>query len=158
VRKADSSQARMDILEQRAFLQLSAWDLRGAVSDLRKVAEDARLAGDSDRQGRALLETGHALMILGHRQTLAAIEEGEAALSSAPDPIVAAMIDLCRHFAGMYLFGWNQERAAAFESALPRVTAIEDPRTRSRITMMEAAVLCLTGEYSSACEKAEQAR
>ncbi|PWU06031.1 MAG: hypothetical protein C5B51_13135 [Terriglobia bacterium] len=158
LREADRSQTRMDVLEQRAFLRLSAWDLRGAVTDLREVADQARLAGAVDRQCKALLETVHALVILDSPQALAAIEDGQAALSSASDPVLYALLDLSRHFIAMYVSGWAPEPAAAFKSALSRVAAVANVRIRSRIAMMESAVHCFAGEYSAACERAERAR
>src|SRR5262249_10130493 len=152
------SGARMDILEQRASLRMSAWDLAGAVADFRSVAEDASKAGAADRQSLALLESFNGLMILDHRQALAAIEEGQAALLSAPDPVTGAMVELYRQFSGMYLFGWSEDRAAAFRAVLPKVAVLSDVRLRSRIAMMEAGVACLSSEYSTACERAEESR
>lgn len=158
LRDGDRSQTRMDLLEQRALLRMSSWDLRGAVIDLRAVAEEARLAGATDRQGKALLETIHALVLLDSRQAMAAIEEGQAALALAPDSVLAALVDLSRHFVEIYIFGWSQEHGIGFRSALAKAAATGDPRIRSRIGMMEAAVLSITANYAAACEKAEHAR
>ncbi|HKA00718.1 MAG TPA: hypothetical protein VKE70_29600, partial [Candidatus Solibacter sp.] len=86
------------------------------------------------------------------------IDEGQAALSGSPDPVIGAMIETCRQFTGIYLFGWSAERAAAFHAALPTLLSITDPRIRSRISMMEAAILCLSADFPAACEKADEAR
>src|SRR5262249_30180773 len=158
LRPADQSVTRMDLLEQRAFLRMSAWNLSGGVADLREVAQVAALAGAVDRQSKALLASVHGLIILDSRQALAAIDEGQAALSSAPDPVIGALIELCRQFSEIYLFGWSQERASAFEAALPAVASLTDPRLRSRIGMMEAGIACLSSRFSTASEKAEEAR
>ena len=157
-RGGDPAAARMDILEQRAFLRFSAWDLSGAVADLREVAQEAGRAGAPDRQSKALLESVHGLMILDYRQAQAAIEEGQASLSAAPDPVVSALIELSRQFCAMYLSGWNADRAAAFQAALPAVAGIADPRLRSRIALMEAGIACLSSRFAVAREQAELAR
>jgi DNA-binding winged helix-turn-helix (wHTH) protein len=158
LRESDRPLMRMDTLEQRAFLRMSHWDLQGAVADLRAVAHEARLAGAADRESRALLESVQGLIVLDYRQALAAIDEGQAALGGSPDPVIGAMIELCRQFTGIYLFGWSAERAAAFQAALPAVASITDPRIRSRISMMEAAILCLSADFLAAGERAEEAR
>jgi len=58
----------------------------------------------------------------------------------------------------MYMFGWTQAEATAFGCALARVSGVEDPRLRSKVAMIEAAVLCFTADYTAACVKAEESR
>src|ERR1051326_2911207 len=140
LRVDDRPVARMDLLEQRARMRMSYWDLHGAVADYHEVVQEARSCGAPDRECRALLESIHGLIILDYRKGLAAIEEGQAALLGAPDPVIGGMIELCRQFTNMYLYGWTPERAAAFEAAIQTVTPLNDPMLHARITMMEAAI------------------
>ena len=66
--EASQSAFRMDLLEQRALMALSAWDLAGAVKDFQALAEEARLAGAADHHAGALVELVTPLIIVDYRR------------------------------------------------------------------------------------------
>ena len=66
------------------------------------------------------------------------------------------MIELCRQFTNMYLYGWSPERAAAFDAAIQTVASLNEPTLRARISVMEAALAYLSGRFALGCEKAEE--
>ena len=156
--EASQSAFRMDLLEQRALMALSAWDLAGAVKDFQALAEEARLAGAADRHAGALVELVTPLIIVDYRQGLAAIDEAQRAQSTSRSPLLAGLIDVYRSFFGMYLFGWTQELMNVFQAALPGLEALADVRVRSRVAWMESAALAFAGDYSAAIRRAEESR
>jgi DNA-binding winged helix-turn-helix (wHTH) protein len=158
LREDDRPVTRMDLLQQRALMRMSYWDLQGAVVDYQEVVQKARNGGAPDRESQALLESVHALMILDYRKALTALEEGQAALSGAPDPVTGGMLELCRHFTNMYLYGWSPDCDAAFEAAIQTVRSLNEPALRARISVMEAALAYLSGRFATGCEKAEESR
>jgi hypothetical protein len=148
----------MDLLEQRALMRLSTWDLPGATADYRALADQARSLKATDRQIHALLEMSFSLVMLDYGRALAAIEEARVVNSSAGDPVAGAMIDGYRAFFRIYLVGWNQELADVFWAALPRMRSLTDVRMQSRIPWMESGISAFAGEYGAACDKAEESR
>jgi hypothetical protein len=149
---------RMDLMEQRALMRLSTWDLPGATSDYRVLADQAHALKDTGRQIHALLEMSFSLVMLDYGRALAAIEEAQAVNSSTGDPVAGAMIDGYRALFKIYLVGWSQELADGFSAALPRMRSLTDARMQSRIPWMESGVLAFSGAYGAACEKAEESR
>lgn len=150
------SESRMDLLEQRSLMLMSTWDLPGAVASFRELADQARSDAAADRRIRALLELTIAAGIINYRLGVAAIEEARNAQSLTADLNCRAMVDVYHAFFQIYMFGWDQEYADLFQSALPRVKSLSDVRVQSRVNWMESAVLTFAGEYGAACQKAEQ--
>jgi hypothetical protein len=150
------STCRMDLLEQRSLMLMSTWNLPEAVASFRELADQARADGAADRRIRALLELTIASAIIDYRQGVAGMEEAQSAQSLTGDPALSAMVDVYRAFFQIYMFGWKQEYADLFQSALPRVKSSTDVRLQSRVAWMESAVLTFAGEYGAACQKAEQ--
>lgn len=149
---------RADLLEQRALMRLSVWDLAGAGEDYRALADQARALESPDRQIRALLELSFSLVMTDYDRALAVLEEAQAVHSLSRDPVAGALIDGYRAFFKIYLVGWNQELVDLFWMALPRMKSLADARMQSRIPWMEAGILAFAGEYEAACRKAEEAR
>jgi hypothetical protein len=158
LRDADQASRRMDLLEQRARMRLSASDVSGAAKDFKELAEQARLANDPVRQTRALLDSAPPLTFIDYRQALAAIDEAQAAQAASPDPTLAAVIDVYRAYFGMYLYGWSGERADLMARSAPTLRSSSDLQLRSRNAWMEAAAHAFAAEYGAACEKAEDSR
>jgi tetratricopeptide (TPR) repeat protein len=150
------SASRMDLLDQRSLMLMSTWDLRGAIASFRELADQACTDAVVDRRIRALLELSIASAIIDHRQGVAGIEEAQSVQSLTGDPANRAMVDLTRAFFHLYMFGWNQEYADLFQTALPRVQSLTDVRLQSRLAWMESGVLTIAGEYGAACRRAEQ--
>jgi hypothetical protein len=148
----------MDVLEQRALMRLTTWDLAGATADYRALADQARALEATDRQIHALLEMSFSLVMVDYRRALAAIEEAQAVNSSAGDPVAGALIDGYRAFFTIYVVGWSQELADVFWAALPRMKSLTDARMQSRIPWMESGIQAFAGKYGAACEKAEESR
>ena len=149
---------RMDLLEQRALMRLSAWDLPGATSDFRALADQAGAFEARERQIRALLEMSFSLVMIDYRRALAAIEEAQTVNGLCRDPVAGALIDGYRAFCNIYLVGWTPELAGVFQAALPGMKSYNEVRMQSRIPWMESGMLAFTGEYGAACDKAEEAR
>jgi len=158
LRPEEQAAWRMDLLEQRALMRLTASDMLGAVGDFRALADQAREAGSVVRQTRALLESVPALTLVNYRHALATIEEAQAAQSNSGDAPLGAMVDTYRAFSGMHLFGWHQELADLLDGALPKLNSLTDLRMRGRVACIEAAVHTYVAEYAAACARAEESR
>jgi DNA-binding winged helix-turn-helix (wHTH) protein len=155
---ADRASLQMDLLEQRVMMRLTASDMPGAAADLRSLAIQARQEGATNRETRALLESLVPLSFVDYRQSLAAIDQAQAAQAASPDPVLGAAIDMCRGFSQMYWFGWNRESAKLMDAAVPKLRTASDLRIRTRACWMESAALTFASEYAAACESAERSR
>jgi hypothetical protein len=156
--EADRASSRMDLLEQRGSMRLTASDMTGAIADFSALAEQAGQSGALDRQTRALLQISVPLSFSNFRQALKLIEQARSAQSALTDSDVTAVTDVYLAFLRMYLFGWSQEDADLFHAALPKLRVSPDLRLRSRLASMEAAVLAFVGDNAAACERAEESR
>ncbi len=156
--EADRARCRMDLLEQRGLMRMTASDLAGAAADFETLTEEARQAGAGERRIRALLEAAAPLLLLDHRKAQSVIEAAKEAQTSTSDPILGALTEVYRAFFDIYLSGWSQESADLLHASARQADAIPDLRFRSRIAWMEAAALAFSANYAAACEKAEMAR
>ncbi|MBC7924117.1 MAG: AAA family ATPase [Bryobacteraceae bacterium] len=155
---SEQTMLRMDLLEQRALMRVSASDMNAAAGDFGAVAKEAARAGDSIRHVRALLDSVHPLMFVDSQRAIAAIHEALASQADAPNRTLGAVIDVYRAFFPMYLSGWNKGLSNLMQAALPQVGDLTDPRFRSRVAWMESAVHTFVAEYPAACRKAEESR
>ena len=154
----DRRACRMDLLEQRAIIHLSASDMVRSAADFRALADEARAAGAADRQARALIDSTAPLLFVDYRQIMPAVDEASEAQAATPDSGPAAVATVCRAFFEMYFHGWNRGSAERLCSAAQRANELEDLRNRSRVAWIEAANLYFSGESAAAVEAGERGR
>jgi tetratricopeptide (TPR) repeat protein len=149
---------RMDLLEQRARMHMSASEMRAALVDYTALADQAHQLGDVDAETSALLESAVPLLFVDYKRALAVNEQARMAQPRLHDWTIATLCDASHAFFRIYLEGWRKDLADALMVALRKLRQAEDPRVRSRAAWMESCALCFVADYAAACETAEESR